>query len=100
MENSKSMNKKERQQRIIARGEHSNHSHVLTGDITFTPDGKIIVGEDSNAVIKHLLETDWLEGREVWTGEHTDITLQPGIYEYVPQIVYDPLEKRIEAARD
>lgn len=94
------MNQKERIQRIIARGEHSNHCHVITGEVEFTPDGLLIVGEDSNAVLKHLLETDWMEGRETWTGEHKDISLQPGTYEYVPQMVYDPLSKRIEAARD
>lgn len=94
------MNSQERQLRIIARGEHSNHCHVLTGDVKFTPEGKIIVGEDSNVVLKHLLEKDWMLGKEVWTGEHKDISLKPGTYEYVPQMVYDPLLKRIEAARD
>ena len=94
------MNTQERKQRIIARGEHSNHCHVLTGNVVFTPEGNVIVGEDSNAVLKHLLETDWMEGKEVWTGEHKDIVLAPGTYEYVPQLVYDPLAKRIEAARD
>lgn len=90
----------ERKKRIIARGEHSNHCHVLTGEVQFTEDGKVIVGEDSNAVLKHLLETDWMKGSEVWTGEHHDIKLKPGTYEYVPQMVFDPLSKRIEAARD
>lgn len=94
------MNQKERKQRIIARGEHSNHCHVITGDVEFTPDGLLIVGEDSEAVLKHLLETDWMEGKETWTGEHKDIKLVPGTYEYVPQMVFDPLSKRIEAARD
>ncbi len=89
-----------RKQRIIARGEHSNHCHVITGDVTFTLEGHLVVGEDSNAVLKHLLETEWMDGKEVWTGEHKDITLMPGTYEYVPQMVFDPLSKRIEAARD
>jgi hypothetical protein len=94
------MNLQERKQRIIARGEFSNHCHVITGDVEFNSNGRIIVSEDSNAVLKHLLETDWMEGKETWTGEHTDIKLTPGVYEYVPQMVYDPLQKRIEAARD
>lgn len=94
------MTNQERKARIIARGEHSNHSHVITGDIEFNSKGQIIVGENSNAILKHILETEWMEGKEVWTGEHTDIKLQPGIYEYVPQQVFDPLSKRIEAARD
>lgn len=94
------MNTKERIQRILARGEHSNHCHVVTGDVQFTPEGLIVVGEDSNATLRHLLETEWMKGNEVWTGEHKDITLQPGIYENVQQMVYDPLAKRVEAARD
>ena len=88
-----------REQRIIAKGEFSNHCHVITGDVEFK--GKqIIVSEDSNASIKHLLESDWMRGVETWTGEHTDIALTPGIYEYVPQLVFDPLLKRIESAKD
>jgi hypothetical protein len=90
----------ERKKRIIAFGEFSGHCHVLTGDIEFNDKGQFVVGEDSNAVLRHLLEKDWMEGIEVWTGEHNDITLSPGIYEYVPQQVFDPLTKRIEAAKD
>jgi hypothetical protein len=94
------MNIKEREKRIIAHGEHSNHCHVVTGDVVFDEQGRLLVGEDSNVVLKHLLEKEWLDGKEVWTGEHKDISLQPGTYEYVPQMVFDPLSKRIEAARD
>jgi hypothetical protein len=94
------MNTNQRKQRIIARGEHSNHCHVITGDVEFDAQGRIVVNEDSNAVLKHLLENDWMDGKETWTGEHTDIKLTPGTYEYVPQQVFDPLSKRIEAARD
>lgn len=94
------MNTQERKARIIARGEHSNHSHIITGDVEFDSKGRIVVGEDSNAILKHLLEKEWMEGQEVWTGEHTDIKLTPGVYEYVPQQVFDPLTKRIESARD
>lgn len=94
------MTKKDRQSRIIARGEFSDHCHVITGNVTFDPQGRIIVGEDSNAVLKHLLESEWLNGKEVWTGEHTDIKLEPGIYQHVQQQVFDPLTKRIENAKD
>jgi hypothetical protein len=94
------MNKNERTKRIIARGEMSGHCHVITGNVEFDVQGRIIVGEDSNAVLKHLLEAEWMEGKETWTGEHTDIKLTPGTYEYVPQMVFDPLSKRIEAAKD
>jgi hypothetical protein len=96
----KNLNLQERKKRIIARGEFSDHCHVITGEVEFDIHGRIIVNEDSNAVLKHLLETDWLDGKETWTGEHTDIKLTPGTYEYVHQIVFDPLTKRIEQARD
>lgn len=97
----KQLTKEQRQKRVIAKGEFSNHSHIIIGDIEFNEKGQIIVGENSDAVLKHLLEKEYVEeGKEVWTGEHTDIKLTPGIYEYVPQLVFDPLSKRIEAARD
>jgi hypothetical protein len=94
------MKKQEREQRILARGEHTNHCHVIVGDVSFK--GKqIIVGENSDAVLRHLLETEWTEkGEEIWTGEHTDIKLPAGTYEYCPQVVFDPLTKRIENAKD
>lgn len=90
----------ERKKRILALGESHNHAHVITGDIAFDNLGRIIVTEDSNAVLKHLLEKDWLEGKEVWSGEHKDIVLTPGIYEPVLQEVFDPLSKRIERVRE
>lgn len=94
------MQKEDRLKRIIARGESGNHCHVITGDIRFDEQGRIIVSEDSNAILKHLLEKEWMAGEEKWTGEHKDITLEPGVYEYVPQQVLDPLTKRIELAKD
>ncbi len=95
------MTTQQRHQRILAHGEHSGHCHVITGNIQFNAKGQIIVGEDSNAVLKHILEKDWLEKEEqVWTGEHKDITLTPGTYEFVQQVVFDPLTNRIQAARD
>lgn len=94
------MNKQERKQRILAVGETMNHCHVVTGDVKFNSKGQIIVGENSNAVLRHLLQKDWMEGVETWTGEHNDIQLKPGIYEPVLQEVFDPLTKRIERIRE
>ena len=94
------MTTKERKNRIVARGEFSNHCHVITGDVEFDAEGRIIVTEDSDAILRHLLETDWMEGKETWTEEHHDIKLTPGVYEYIPQKVFDPLTKRIESAKD
>lgn len=53
------MNKKELEKRILARGEHSGHCHVITGNIEFDSQDRIIIGDDSNAVLKHLLEREW-----------------------------------------
>lgn len=39
------MNLQERTNRIIARGEFSDHCHVITGDVEFDTNGRIIVGE-------------------------------------------------------
>lgn len=94
------MTQHERTKRILARGEHSGHCHVITGNIEFDIQGRIVVGDDSNAVLKHLLEDEWMQGKEVWTGEHTDIKLASGTYEFIPQLVFDPLTKRIESAKD
>lgn len=116
------MKKEERQQRVIARGEGSNHSHVITGDKVrvYQKSGEtfIEVGEDSNAVLKHLMETEWLNGKEVWTKEHSDISLkglpkqvrhgdcflelidQKGTYKYIPQLEYDPYNEIIRKVID
>lgn len=113
------MTQQERKSRIIARGEFSNHSHVIVGDATVETKGGstfITIG-DGGASIRHLLETAWLEGKEEWTKEHADIDLSElpnqvrhgdimlkkvadRKYQYVQQMVFDPLSKRIESARD
>lgn len=109
----------ERVLRVIARGEKSNHAHVVVGDaIVDTKGGNtyITVG-GGGAALKHLLETLWINGEEKWSGEHTDIDLTEmpeqvrhgdillkkigdRKYQYIQQMVFDPLSKRIEAARD
>lgn len=111
------MNRKER---IIARGEGSNHAHVITGDaeITRNSNGEILIEVgNEGAVLKHILETEWMNGNEKWTTEHNDIDLsglpeqvrqgdvmleriKDRTYKYIPQMVFDPLTQRIEAARD
>jgi len=98
------MNKEQRKNRILARGEHSNHSHVIVGDaeVIRNTNGeiKITVG-NGGAVLKHILEKEYVEtGKEIWTKEHKDIPLQKGIYETVQQMEYDPLAKLIRAVLD
>jgi len=113
------MTKQERKNRIIARGEFSDHAHVIIGDAQIETKGSntyVTIG-DGGASIKHLLESAWLEGKEKWTNEHHDIDLTElptqvrhgdvmlkkvgeRKYEYIQQKVFDPLTKRIESARD
>ena len=98
----KTMNTQERKNRIIARGEHSNHSHVLVGgEVERNKDGEIIltVGKEG-AVLRHLLESNWMEGQEVWTKEHDDIPLKEGAYKYVAQEEFDPFEKIVRRVVD
>jgi hypothetical protein len=92
------MNLQERKKRVIARGEHSNHAHVLTGDITFNSNGTFTVNNDGK--IRHILETNWLDGQEVWTEEHKDIDLEKGTYKYVQQVEYDPYQDIIREVID
>jgi len=97
------MNKLERLNRVIARGEKSNNSHVIVGDATIERDaqGRILVNVgDEGAFLKHLLETEWMEGREAWTGEHTDIPLEKGQYEFIQQVEYDPYNEIIKVIKD
>lgn len=98
------MEKQERLNRVVARGEFSNHAHVVTGEkVKVYKKGEetiIEVGEDSNAALKHLLEKEWLAGEEKWTGEHKDIPLQPGKYKYVQQQEFDPYSSLIRDVRD
>lgn len=112
------MKKNEIENRIIARGEFSDHAHVLTGKATIerTVDGVFINCEDGAATMKHLLESKWKEGKEQWTGEHTDILItgepwirhgdvylkkvSEGRYKYIHQTEYDPFEEIIRQVRD
>lgn len=93
-----------RKQRIIARGEHSNHAHIISGDDVVIREeaGTIFVSVgNSGAVLKHILESQYIEsGQEIWTKEHTDIQLDPGEYEFVPQLEYNPLDETIQQVKD
>lgn len=97
------MKQEERKNRVIARGEGSNHSHVAVGDcaVIRNIDGEILleVGNEG-AVLKHILESDWLQGKETWTNEHADIKLDKGTYKYIPQVEYHPYNKVIQEVKD
>jgi len=79
---------------VIARGEVSGHSHIAVGEVeVLSLDGEVYLDVKGEAYIKHLLEEIFIkEGKEVWTGEHADIQLNPGVYKYVPQIEFDPFK--------
>lgn len=95
----------ERKMRILARGEVSNHAHILCGEnieILEKDNEKIItINEDSNCVLKHLLEKEYVEtGQEIWTKEHKDIPIQKGTYKFIQQTEYNPLNAMIQKVCD
>lgn len=93
-------NLESRKKRIIARGEHSNHAHVLVGDVEWAPDG-FVVPEGSDVEIRHVLESIFLKtGETIWTGEHHPVKLIPGKYQYVPQTEWDPYMEEIRRVKD
>lgn len=122
------MNTQERKNRILARGEITDHAHIVVGDATVTRNvnDEILVSiGDEECILRHILESAWLENEsEIWTKEHGDINLSDNdhkieigqyicrhgdialkkvgdkTYQYIQQKVYDPLSKRIEDARD
>lgn len=112
------MNQEVRKNRIIARGEFSDHCHVITGNATVerTDEGVFVNVEDSTAVLKHLLESKWVQGIESWTNEHADCAIEgkdlirqgdvmlkkvgESRYKYIQQIEYDPFEDIIREVRD
>lgn len=95
------MTKEERNQRIVARGEHSNHCHVIVGDVvSIDAEGTTIEIGPGGGKIRHLLETEWMKGNEVWTKEHKDIDLPPGRHRVIIQTEFDPYEGVIRQVTD
>lgn len=87
---------------IIARGETSGHSHIAVGEVDVLElNGEIYLDVKGEAAIKHLLEEAFVkERKEVWTGEHLDIKLEPGVYKYVAQVEYVPIKKTLRDVID
>lgn len=88
---------------IIARGENSNHCHAVVGDdfeVFEGSDGALYVNAKGEFELKHLLESEVLGGREVWTGEHTALKFGPGSYRYVQQVEWHPYNDTIQAVKD
>ncbi len=103
---------KERQLRMIARGEFSDHCHVICGDqaVVEEKDGNVFVTvpEDADVQIRHLLESAWIgNGKEISVLEHTnykdghgDIKLEPGKYKYVAQVEKGLLDDAVRRVVD
>lgn len=109
MENNFSL--EERHLRVIARGEFSDHCHVITGDAKIEEkngDILVTVPENADVMIRHLLESAWVgSGKEVSVLEHTnhkdghgDIKLEPGTYKYVAQVEKGLLDDAVRRVVD
>ena len=104
----------DRNNRIIARGEQSNHAHIVTGNARVYRKGEGASAElyvevlekpedltpeqekGMTAKLEHLLESTG-----VWTKEHMPIELTPGkTYRVVQQQEFDPFEKARRAVMD
>jgi hypothetical protein len=100
----KRRNLNNRESRIIARGEISGHSHIITGECEiWEENNEVYVKAGKNCAIKHLLEQPFVqEGLEKWTEEHEDINLlnEGDTYKYIQQIEYNPYEKAIRNVQD
>lgn len=116
----KNLTKQQRANFVIARGEFSNHAHIIVGDaeVKRNNSGEILitVGKEG-AVLKHLLESNWLAGEEKWSNEHTDIDLSglpkqvrhgdcfldlvgERTYKFIQQQEFDPYSELIRSVRD
>lgn len=88
--------KDERNKRIVARGEFSDHAHIVTGEASVLTIGEdIYIDAEGEAALEHLLESSG-----VHTGEHQKISLPPGKYKVVNQYEFDPFKKTIDRVAD
>ena len=68
------MTLEQKKERIVAAGTKSGHCHVITGDVEFKGEN-VFAANSGKVFLKHLIESSWLAGQEVWTGEHHDIEI-------------------------
>ncbi len=104
------MTTEERQNRILARGEHSGHAHIVVGPVTVEiKDGKLIVrlrrgliiqkAEVEVPILRHLEEKKWVEEEtQKWTEEHHDVPLPKNVGQSARQ--GDVLVTRVEDDED
>lgn len=83
--------------RIVARGEHSDHSHIITGQAeVLTDSSKNLYVDATNASIEHLIESIFKKtNKAVWTKEHLPIKLEKGrCYKVVQQKELNPFTQK------
>lgn len=86
--------------KMLAKGEHSNHGHMICGDVeVLEKDGNLFI-DVQDATLKHLLINSFQSGTETWTQEHTEIKLPAGKYKVIQQVEYDPYEQIIRQVQD
>lgn len=103
-----SVEKNSKDSRIIARGEWSDHSHVVTGDAKiFESEGKLYIGVGENgAKLQHTFESklDFMtlsEERDMEVADHEIIELPPNsCFEVNIQNEYNPYSKLFEQVKD
>ena len=84
--------------KLIARGESSNHAHFADGDgveVLEDTDGTLYVRASDDFNVQHLMESSG-----VWTKEHTPTPFAKGCYRYVPQREYDPYADAVREVLD
>jgi hypothetical protein len=92
-------NIKPREERILARGEFSDHSQVVYGEqarVHRSLEGELYVDTRKGAaIIRHVLESRHKQGVQQWAGEHRTLMLPKGrIYQVRQQREYDPYQQR------
>lgn len=101
--------KQEKESRIVARGEWSDHSHVITGDAEIYQDDKgkmyVSVGK-KGAKLQHTLESKLnfstlSKEQDLEVADHGIIELAPNtVFEVSIQNEYNPYSKLFEQVQD
>lgn len=100
-------NLKKKEDNLLLRGEGANHAHYVTSR-GFQQDICVYENPDDldelfieipehviDARIEHLLE-----GTGVWTQEHQEIVVAPGVYRITPHRQYNPYLKVLQRVQD
>ena len=99
-----------KESRIIARGEFSDHAHVLVGEVTITKDADkhyVTVGP-KGAILMHTMESKLPDDLKLFEklqeADHKPIPLpalgKDEVYEIWIQNEYNPYSKHLQQSRD